>query len=100
MFPNFLLRRGKNTRHGYSCRRAGATPNNFWAAGGRKSAVAPARFCDFFGAGFFFATGFFLGFSPIFLNSGEILRPQSAETREDQGAECISYVLHRSSSAS
>src|SRR5260370_5517959 len=36
--------RGKNSRHDLPCRRAGATPGTFWAAEGRKSGVAPARF--------------------------------------------------------
>src|SRR5262245_15296834 len=37
----------KKHRHGPPCRRAGATPKTFWAAGSPKSGVAPARFSVF-----------------------------------------------------
>jgi hypothetical protein len=66
---------------------AGATPRTFWAAGGQKSGVAPARFGVFFqGASSF----------PAFRisDSGKkLLAPQAEERTEEEAEECSFCLL-------
>jgi hypothetical protein len=62
----------------------------FWAAGRRKSGVAPARF------GVFSKAAFLLMVSFISLYFRRICLPQGAEAGEDEGAEHRFYLLHLS----
>src|SRR5947209_14709079 len=66
----FLRHRGKNTWHSHLCRRAGATPRFTWAAEGRKSGVAPARFGVFSTASFLLAAFLLLSRSKTSLHPG------------------------------
>src|SRR5580704_9768459 len=86
--------RGKNSRHGLPCRRAGATPRTFWAAESRKSGVAPARF------GVFSTVTLACAAFCIRLSSKKLLAPQGEETGEDEGGVCSPYLLHPFSSGS
>src|SRR5260370_12129383 len=88
LLRNSSPRRGKNSRRSHLCRRAGATPRTFWAAEGRKSGVAPARF------GVFSTVTLACAAFCIRLSSKELLAPQGEETGEDEGGLCSPYLLH------
>jgi len=78
----------KKEQHRFVCRRAGATPRTFWAAGGQKSGVAPARFSAFSTVTFPRIWG------PYFFAAEQIAFTQGEETGEDEGAGSNSYLLH------
>src|SRR5258706_3111571 len=86
--------RGKNSRHDLPCRRAGATPNSFWAAESLKSGVAPAQF------GVFSTVTLARAVFCIRLSSKKLLAPQGEETGEDEGGVCSPYLLHPFASGS
>src|SRR5437867_3160052 len=84
----------KGERHRFVCRRAGATPRNFWAAWPQKSRVAPARFSPFS------TVTFPCTASCISSVSDKLLAPQGDETGEEGGGGCNPYLLHPSPSGS
>src|SRR6266699_841105 len=77
-------------RHRFLCRRAGATPRTFWAAGSQKSGVAPARF-SLFSTVIFGGIAFHISF---LLN--KVASPQGDEGGDGEGGGCIPCLLHPS----
>ena len=67
---------------------AGATPRTFWAAEGRKSGVAPARFSVFSAVTFSFLA-LSISYSPK-----QLLAPQGEHEGEGEGGVCTPYSLH------